>query len=284
MQLKQRHGLNTVVLTFDPHPRKILFPEQKELRLLTHTEEKLDLLENYGVDVTIVYPFDKEFSSMEAEDYIQHVLIKSLKVKYLVIGYDHHFGHDRGGNIELLRQVKDKYGYEVEEIDALDIDSIKVSSSRIRKAVESGNIEEANEALGHYYFMYALVSKGKQLGSSIGYPTANLQIDSPDKLIPKRGVYFVEVVTEGDHFFGMMNIGYNPTTDNSPHLRLEVHIFNFDGDLYGKFIRVNFIEYLREEKKFSGVDELRKALDADKEKCLLKIEEINSRICTVIKK
>jgi riboflavin kinase/FMN adenylyltransferase len=283
-QLKQRHGLTTVVLTFEPHPRKVLFPDQKDLKLLTLAEEKLDMLENYGVDVAVVYPFDKNFSNFEASDYIEKVLIKSLQVKYLVIGYDHHFGKDRGGNIKLLQQLKNKYGYEVEEISAMDIDHNTISSSKIRHALEDAKVDLANEFLGHYYFLYAEVIHGKKLGRTIGYPTANLKIESEDKLIPKIGVYFVEVVFEGKIHYGMLNIGMNPTTDTDHNIKVEVHVFDFEGDLYKKNIRVNFIKYLREEKKFKGLDELKKALDEDKEKCLHLIEEINKIICAVVKK
>lgn len=283
-QLKQRHGLSTVVLTFEPHPRKILFPDQKDLKLLTLAEEKLDMLENYGVDVTVVYPFDENFSNFEAGDYIEKVLIKSLKVKYLVIGYDHHFGKDRGGNIRLLQELKEKYGYEVEEISAMDIDNNTISSSKIRHALETGGVDLANEFLGHYYFLYAEVIHGKKMGRTIGYPTANLKLESEDKLIPKKGVYFVEVVFDGKIHYGMLNIGTNPTTDSDHNIKVEVHVFDFSGDLYKKNLRVNFIKYLRDEEKFGDLEELRRALDQDKANCMNLIEEINKTICAVVKK
>lgn len=282
-QLKQRHNLNTVVLTFEPHPRKVLFPGQKDLKLLTLVEEKLDMLENYGVDVAVVYPFDKEFSNIEAKQYVEEILLKNLKVKYLVIGYDHHFGKDRGGNIKLLQQCEKEYGYEVEEIDAMDIDNISISSSKIRRALEQGNVELANNFLGHHYFLYATVVHGKKLGREIGYPTANLKIDSSDKLIPKIGVYFVEVVFDNRSFYGMMNIGYNPTTDTDGKVKIEVNIFDFNEDIYEKKLRINFLNYLRDEKTFNGLDELILALHEDKLKCLELIEEINRTLCSIKK-
>lgn len=282
-QLKQRYGLNAVVLTFEPHPRKVLFPEQKDLKLLTLVEEKLNLLENYGVDVTVVYPFDKGFSNIEAKEYIEEILLKNLKVKYLVIGYDHHFGKDRGGNIKVLQKFESEYGYKVEEINALDIDHIAVSSSKIRMALEVGNISLANNYLGHHYFLYATVVKGKQLGRKLGYPTANLRIDSADKLIPKIGVYFVEVVLNDSAHYGMMNIGYNPTTDNDRNVKIEVHIFDFDSDIYGKTIRVNFLNYLRDEKKFDNIQQLTLALDEDRRNCMDLIEDINKTLCSLDK-
>jgi len=283
-QLKQRHGLKTVVLTFEPHPRKILDPDNKDLKLLTLIDEKLDMLENYGVDVAVVYPFDKDFSNIEAVDYIETILLKSLQVKYLVIGYDHHFGRKRGGNISLLQELKGRYNYEVEEIDALDIDKSAISSSRIRRSLEQGHINMANNFLGHNYFLYARVIHGKKLGRTIGYPTANLQIDSQDKLIPKKGVYFVSVVVKGNAYYGMMNIGINPTTDTSLDLKIEVNIFDFEEDIYKQTIRINFLSYIREEKKFASIDELKTAIDNDKRKCMSLIEEINNTLCAVIKK
>lgn len=267
-QLKKQYELNTVVLTFEPHPRKILFPEQTDLKLITLIDEKLNLLETYGVDVTVVYPFDKQFSNIESQEYIKDILLKSLKVKYLVIGYDHKFGKNRSGDIGVLKQFSNSLGYQVEEINALDIDNISISSSKIRQALEHGNIQLANNYLGHHFFLYATVIPGKQLGRTIGYPTANLKIESSDKLIPKIGVYFVEVVIDSSSYFGMMNIGYNPTTDNDRNIKMEVHIFDFSTDLYGTSIRVNFIEYLRDEMKFNSLDELTNELHEDKKKCM----------------
>jgi riboflavin kinase/FMN adenylyltransferase len=282
-QLKQKHGLNAVVLTFEPHPRKVLFPNQADLKLLTLIDEKLDLLENYGVDVAVVYPFDKTFSNIEAKEYIEEILLKNLKVKYLVIGYDHHFGKDRGGNIKVLQQFEKEYGYEVEEIDALDIDHIAISSSKIRHALEEGKITLANNYLGHYFFLNAIVVEGKQLGRKLGYPTANLKIEGTDKLIPKIGVYFVEVVIDNVAHYGMMNIGYNPTTDNDQKVKIEVNIFDFNEDIYRKVVRINFIDYLRDEKKFNNLEELTEALHEDKQKCMLLIEEINRTLCAIVK-
>jgi riboflavin kinase/FMN adenylyltransferase len=283
-QLKKKYGLNTVVLTFEPHPRKILFPQQTDLKLITLIDEKLDLLENYGVDVAVVYPFDKDFSNIEPRKYIEDVLLKSLKVKYLVIGYDHKFGKDRSGDMKVLEQYAPELGYEVEEINSLDIDNIAISSSKIRHALENGDIQLANSYLGHEFFINATVVHGKHLGRTLGYPTANLKIESGDKLIPKIGVYFVEVKVDGLLYYGMMNIGYNPTTDNDMLVKPEVHIFDFHGELYGKTIRVNFLKYLRDEKKFNGLEELTQALHNDKQQCMELIEELKQTICTVEKK
>ncbi len=272
-QLKEETGLQTVVLTFEPHPRKVLFPEQKDLKLLTLVEEKLALLEKYGVDIAVVYPFSMKFASLDSEAYIEQILKKGLNVKHLVIGYDHKFGQKRSGNIDVLKQFSEAYGFAVEEISARDIDNIAVSSSKIRKALEEGNLKQASEFLGHHYFLNAVVIKGKQLGRTLGYPTANLKPESPEKLLPKIGVYFVEVIVNERSYHGMLNIGTNPTTDSDDQIKTEVHLFDFDSDIYGKSVQLNFIKRLRDEKKFSNLQELTKALDEDKRSCLQLMRE-----------
>jgi riboflavin kinase / FMN adenylyltransferase len=266
--LREKTGLKTVVLTFDPHPRKVLFPEQNDLRLLTTVEEKLELLERHGVDVTVVYPFTKRFSQLASETYLRDILVKSLHVKHLVIGYDHKFGHDREGDINLLKKHAAPLGFTVQEIAARDIDNIAVSSSKIRHALDAGNLDLASEYLGHRYSLQGKVIMGKQLGRELGYPTANLRVESRDKLIPGLGIYFVEVVLDGQVRHGMMSIGTNPTTDTDNAVKVEVHIFDLDADLYGKTLQINFVKRLRAEKKFSNLTELKQALDQDKQKCL----------------
>ncbi|MFN8231308.1 MAG: bifunctional riboflavin kinase/FAD synthetase [Bacteroidia bacterium] len=265
---KQTLGLQTVVLTFDPHPRKVLFPEQTDLKLLSLTNEKLDLLKNYGVDVSVVYPFNKAFASLEAEQYVSDILIKMLNVKHLIIGYDHKFGKNREGNFNLLKQLSLKYNFTVEEISAKDIDNITISSSKIRKAIEFGDVELAKNYLGHYYFTKALVIKGKQLGSKIGFPTANLKVMDADKLIPKIGVYFVSVEIETKIYYGMMNIGTNPTVESTLNIKQEVNIFDFEDNLYNQTIKINFIKRLRNEIKFDNLEQLILQIKNDKQMCL----------------
>ncbi len=271
-ELKQQHGLKTVVLTFEPHPRKVLFPEQKDLKIITVIDEKLYLLEKYGVDVTVVYPFNKAFSQLEVKDYLEEILLKQLNVKHLVIGYDHRFGKDRLGDINTLKEHATKYGFTIEEISKQDIDSMAVSSTNIRKAIEAGEIEKANAFLGHSFFLKAKVVKGKQLGRTIGFPTANLQTEGTDKLIPKIGVYFVEVFIDERKYFGMLNVGINPTTDTDNKIKIEVNIFDFEGDLYNKTITLNFIKWLRDEEKFNNLNELIAQLHIDKANCLALIK------------
>ena len=267
-KLRQSTGLQTVVLTFDPHPRKVLFPEQKDLKLLTTTDEKLDLLRRHNVDVSVVYPFTRSFSMMSSDDYVKDILIRSLHVKYLVIGYDHRFGNNRCGDIGLLRKYAPSSGFEVEEISARDIDSIAISSSRIRKALEEGDLERATEFLGHSYSLSGRVVRGKQLGRELGYPTANIEVTYSDKLIPAKGIYFAEVVLGGEQLFGMRSVGSNPTSDTDEALKLEVHIFDFNTDIYGKTLEVTFVKRLRDEKKFDSLEQLKQALLEDKQSCL----------------
>ncbi len=261
--LKAKTGFQTVVLTFEPHPRTVLFPEQTDLKLLTTTEEKLRLLELAGVDVAVVYPFSKAFASMESDLYLRRILVESLNVKHLVIGYDHRFGRNRNGNIDTLKSFSSELDYEIDEISAHDIDQITISSTKIRKALEEGRLEQANGFLGHAYTLEGIVVKGKQLGRTIGYPTANIQVREALKLIPANGVYFVSAAIGPLNYFGMMNIGTNPTTDNDGLRKIEVHLFDFNGDLYGKNLSLLLFRRIRDELAFSSLDELKSAIALD---------------------
>jgi riboflavin kinase / FMN adenylyltransferase len=274
-EVKQKQGLNSTILTFDPHPRKVLFPEQKDLKLITTTDEKLALLEQNSIDITIVYPFSKAFAQMDPQAYIRDILIKSLRVKYLIIGYDHKFGKNRDGDIKTLKNYSKEFNYEVEEISVHDINHINVSSSKIREALNKGEIELANKYLGQEFFITALVVKGKQLGRTLGYPTANLEIDDEDKMIPAIGVYLVNVLIDHKEFYGMLSIGKNPTTDTDELVKIEVNIFNFDKDIYNNTVRVSFMKRLRDEVKFETIELLKTQLKHDKENCLKLIEELN---------
>lgn len=267
VELKQKQGGEIVLFTFDPHPRKILFPEQKDLKLITTTEEKCDILKQFGVDHVLVYPFTTEFSKMQAQDYISNIIAKGLKTKTLVIGYDHRFGSNREGSIDTLKQFAPIYHFDLEEIPAQEINQLNVSSTRIRKAIEDGDIQTANDFLGYTFFITGEVIKGKQLGRTIGYPTANIFIDNADKLIPKIGVYAVNVVLKGVTYKGMLNVGTNPTTDFDNKIKIEVNIFDFDADIYGETLKVEFVKWIRNEEKFANLDELKQALANDKMAC-----------------
>lgn len=265
---KQETGGETFIFTFDPHPRQVLFPEQRDLKLLTLTNEKLDLLEKAQIDHVLVYPFTKEFSLQSAHSYIKDILVDAIGVKQLIIGYDHHFGNNREGNIDTLKKYAGEYNFSVEEIPPHEIDHINVSSSKIRKALEEGDIKIANSFLGYDYFISGKVVDGKKLGRTIGCPTANIFIENPAKLIPKIGVYAATVNVNGNFYKGMMNIGYNPTTDTDNKIKTELNIFNFDDNIYGCNLTLQIKARLRDEEKFASLDELKKQLHADKEHAL----------------
>ncbi|MBK6834657.1 MAG: bifunctional riboflavin kinase/FAD synthetase [Bacteroidetes bacterium] len=267
-ELKKQTGYQTVVFTFDPHPRKILFPEQKDLKLITSTHEKIKLISENEIDYVLVYPFSKKFSEISSDFYIENILVKKLGAKVIIIGYDHKFGKNREGNIEVLKNNAAKYGFEVIEISAKDIDSINVSSSQIRKAIDAGDIDLANKFLGHSYFLTGMVTEGKKLGRTIGYPTANVKIADVDKLLPKIGVYAVKVKVLGNEYGGMLNIGVNPTTDTDNKIKIEVNIFDFNQDIYGETISIKFVKRLRDEVKFANLEELKIQLLDDRNKSL----------------
>lgn len=267
VELKKNQGGEIVIFTFDPHPRKILFPEQLDLKLITTTEEKCDLFQKFGVDYVLVFPFTREFSQLNANEYVSDIIVKGLKTKTLVIGYDHRFGSNREGNIDTLKQLSEVYNFNIEEIPAQEINQLNISSTRIRKAIEDGDIITANAFLGYPFFITGKVMKGKQLGRTIGYPTANLLIKDTDKLLPKIGVYAVKVFIGANSFKGMLNIGLNPTTDFDVNVKIEVNIFDFDKDIYDEILKVEFIKRIRDEQKFANLDELKSALANDKIVC-----------------
>lgn len=260
-------GGESVLLTFDPHPRKLIYPDQK-VDILTPLQYKLDLIKQSGIQHIVVVPFTKEFANLSAEEYVNDFLVKNFHPATIIIGYDHHFGHDRTGNIELLNTLKGKHGYKVIEIDAQLIEDATISSTKIRNALLEGKITEANTMLGRSYSVSASVIEGRKLGRTIGYPTANLQPEYLEHIIPANGVYAVTVQHDNNSYKGMLNIGYRPTVDDGKTRHIEVHIFDFNEDIYDRTIQVNFIERLRDEKAFASVDELKKQLDIDKENAL----------------
>ncbi|MER2996864.1 bifunctional riboflavin kinase/FAD synthetase [Pontibacter populi] len=260
---RERNG-QSVVITYWPHPRLVLFPEDNDLKLLSTIEERIEQLRSFGIDYLLILPFTKEFSRTSSRSFITDILVKALRTKVLVIGYDHRFGKNREGSFEHLMAHSSKYGFEVEEIPREDVDDVGVSSTKIRKALESGDLETATSYLGRYYTLTSIVEEGQKLGRTIGYPTANLAIPYKHKLIPANGVYAVWATINGERHPGMMNIGMRPTVDGT-HLTLEVHLLNFNQDIYGQTITVAFVAYLRDEQKFNGLDALKAQLAKDKE-------------------
>ncbi|MBK7184157.1 MAG: bifunctional riboflavin kinase/FAD synthetase [Bacteroidetes bacterium] len=270
---KEEDG-ETVLLTFYPHPRMVLFPEDNELQLINTQPEKIELLEKYGIDHLIIYPFTKEFSRLSSVEFVRNILVNTIKTKRLVIGYNHHFGRNREGSFEHLKEYGPLYGFDVEEIPAKDIDSIEISSTKIRTALLAGDVTTANTYLGHEFSICGKVVGGKQLGRTIGYPTANIQLQDKYKIIPADGVYAVKVRHNGQLYGGMLNIGNNPTIEGKGR-SIEVNIFDFDMDIYNQDATIYFIERLRDEVKFNGLDELTKQLALDKtnsEKILNKLQ------------
>ncbi len=252
----------TVLLTFWPHPRLVLYPEEHNLRLLSTFEEKASLLRQFGIDHLITIPFTQEFSQLTSEEFIRKVLIEKIQTKKLVIGYDHRFGKNREGSFEYLQTQSSEFGFELEEISREDVDEIGVSSTKIRKALESGDVQTANQYLGRPYELNGIVVKGQQIGRSIGFPTANIHVPNDYKLIPKDGVYAVEAKVEDQIFKAMLNIGNRPTVDGT-RKTVETHLFDFQGDLYNKLITVYFRAFIREERKFENLEALKAQLNSD---------------------
>lgn len=252
----------SLVLTFFPHPRMVL-QEKSEIRLLNTIDEKIKLLEATGIENLVVHPFNESFSRLTAEEFVRTILVEKFQIQKIIIGHDHRFGRNRTANIDDLIAFGIEYGFEVEQISAEEIQDVSVSSTKIRKALNEGNMTLANEYLGYSYFLNGTIVKGKQLGRTIGFPTANIHIEEDYKLIPKIGVYVVRAVVNNETVFGMMNIGFNPTV-NGEKQTIEVHLFNFDKDIYDQNIEVSLLNYIREEQKFSSVDALKAQLDQDK--------------------
>lgn len=252
----------SLVLTFFPHPRMVL-QEKSEIRLLNTIVEKIKLLEATGIENLIVHPFNESFSRLTAEEFVRTILVEKFQIQKIIIGHDHRFGRNRTANIDDLIAFGIEYGFEVEQISAEEIQDVSVSSTKIRKALNEGNMALANEYLGYNYFLNGTIVKGKQLGRTIGFPTANINIEEDYKLIPKIGVYVVKATVNDETLFGMMNIGFNPTV-NGEKQTIEVHLFNFDKDIYDQNIEVSLLHYIRDEQKFSSVDALKAQLHQDK--------------------
>ncbi|WP_165749573.1 bifunctional riboflavin kinase/FAD synthetase [Cellulophaga sp. Z1A5H] len=259
-------NLKATVLTFFPHPRMIL-QQDANIKLLNTIDEKIKILENIGLDYLMIYPFSKEFSRLSATDFVESILVKGLASKKIIIGYDHRFGRNRNADIKDLISFGKIYSFEVEEIPAQEIDEVSVSSTKIRKALEEGDITTANAYLGYNYMLTGTVIHGKGLGKQLSFPTANIHIEENFKLIPLNGVYVVKSEIDNATVYGMMNIGFNPTVSGKEK-SIEVHFFDFNKDLYGKKIQIDILERLRDEHKFSSVEELKKQLEQDKKTSL----------------
>lgn len=266
-ELAKKINGESVLLTFFPHPRMVLYPEQNDLRLINTIEERVELLKETGIDHLIIHPFTKEFSRISSLDFVRDILVTKLNTRKLVIGYDHHFGKNREGSFEHLKEYGPVYGFDVEEISAQEIQQINISSTKIRNSVLIGEIKAANQFLGYHYFINGTVVEGEKIGRQIGFPTANLKVNDWYKLIPGNGVYAVKVGFEGVTYNGMLNIGTRPTISGND-VTIEVHLFNFNQDIYTKNLRIEFVEKIREEEKFNQLTDLQSQLIHDKEKAL----------------
>ncbi len=258
--------LKSTVLTFFPHPRMVL-QKDTDIKLLNTIGEKTRILRELGLDQLIIHPFTRAFSRLSSTEFVRDILVNDLKTKKIIIGYDHRFGRNRNANITDLRAYGSTFDFEVEEIPAQEIDEVSVSSTKIRKALEEGDISTANAYLGYNYMLTGTVQKGKGLGRQINFPTANLHIKETYKLVPKNGVYVVQSDLLGKTVYGMMNIGYNPTVAGKDK-STEIHFFDFDQNLYGKEIQIDILHRIRDEHKFESVDALKEQLQKDKETSL----------------
>lgn len=260
-------GGESVVLTFWPHPRMVVSQDSQSLKLLSTVDEKIELLEKQGVNHLLIVPFTREFSELSSEEYVQKILIETIGTKKLVIGYDHHFGRNREGNFQYLEDNSDRFDIQIEEISRQEIDNLVISSTKIRQSLLEGNVKSANDLLGRNYSFSGIVVKGRQLGRTIGFPTANVQVSESYKLIPTNGVYAVRTLVRGQWLNGIMNIGNRPTVDGVGRTQ-EVHILNFNEDIYGENITIELIDYIRPEQKFNGIEELKNQILKDKERAI----------------
>lgn len=258
-------GGESVIFTFDPHPRKVVAPAETNLRLVTTLDEKISLLEQSGIDHLIVYPFTKEFSQLSYEQFVENVLVDQIHTCYLVVGYDHKFGKNRKGDFEFLKECADRYNFHIEKMDVLLMNEANISSTKIREAIQNGDFETANAYLGYPFMLHGTVVEGQKLGRQLDYPTANVETSDPDKIIPSYGVYAVKVKVGSLEFIGMLNIGNRPTVNHNADQRsIEVNIFDFNADIYGHAIELTFYKKLREEQKFSSLEALKAQLALDK--------------------
>ncbi|MGI9560585.1 MAG: bifunctional riboflavin kinase/FAD synthetase [Flavobacteriaceae bacterium] len=259
----RKNDLQALVLTFFPHPRMVI-QNDANIKLINTIDEKAKQLEQLGVDHLVVKEFTKSFSRLTALEYVRDILVNKLKVKHIIVGYDHHFGRNRTANINELKEFGAFYDFEVTEIEPQEVDDVAVSSTKIRSAILKGNIPTANKFLGYNFMLTGTVIKGKGLGKTLDFPTANIQIEAAYKLIPKHGVYVVKSQIKGVEVFGMMNIGKNPTVSEGNQTKIEVHFFDFSANLYGAVLKIELLDHLRSEIKFPNIEALKLQLEKDK--------------------
>lgn len=266
-EISTQSGGESVVLTFWPHPRLVVSEDSQDLQLLSTIEEKIELFSQMGIEHLAIVPFTRAFSELSSDDFIRQILVDKIGTKKLVIGYDHRFGRNREGSFEFLQKNASSYGFEVEEIPREDIEDLAISSSRIRHSLLSGNVDDARHLLGRPYSITGIIVKGKQLGRTIGFPTANIHLQESYKLIPANGVYVINAYHQGAAYKGMLNVGVRPTVDGT-FRTIEANLFDFNKEIYGEDLTVEFLHYLRPEQKFDGLDALIQQIKVDKENSL----------------
>lgn len=275
VKIAKKKNLQAVVLTFFPHPRMVL-QKDADIKLINSIDEKYKLLEERGINHLVVEKFTSDFSRLTAQEFVSEILIKKLKTKHIIIGYDHHFGRNRAANINDLREFGKIYDFKVTEISAKEIKKVAVSSTKIREALSKGDVALANSFLGYNFMISGYVIKGKGLGKTLEFPTANLKVEEDYKLIPKTGSYVIKTQFNNKALYGMMNIGKNPTV-NGKKLSIEMHLFDFSEDIYDKKFTIELIDRLREEKKFNSLKELKEQLNKDKLKSISIIKSLNTK-------
>jgi len=263
-QLAQEVDGESVIITFHPHPRLVVYPKDKSLRLINTIEEKITLLERYGIDNVVIVPFTIAFSQQSADEYIEKFLLEKFNPQWIVIGYDHRFGLNRQGDINYLKHYSQKANFKVDEIKPQQIDEITVSSTKVRKAIQAGKVKKATKLLGHHFILTGTVVKGQQIGKTIGFPTANIKPPSIHKLLPKEGIYATFVHHQGKRYEGMLYIGTRPTLAEHDNKTIEVNIFDFNQQIYGEELTLELIEFIREDAKFDSLEALQTALAKDK--------------------
>jgi len=268
--IAQTEQLQALVLTFFPHPRMVV-QKDTSIKLINTIDEKADLIQDLGVDHLVIKAFTKDFSRLTSLEYVRDVLVNKLHVKHIIVGYDHHFGRNRTANIKDLKEFGAFYGFKVTEITAQEVGDVAVSSTKIRTALDEGAIKVANQFLGYHFMLNGTVVKGKGLGKTIQFPTANLKIEESYKLIPKKGVYLVQSIIDTKLVYGMLNIGTNPTVSDANELSVEVFFFNFNQTLYGTALNIQFLDRIRDEIKFSGLEALKAQLEQDQQAAFAKI-------------
>lgn len=266
----------SVIISFEPHPREVLYPLEKRPGILTTLEEKVDILDRFGVNHLVILPFTQALADLSYSEFVKHILVDRIGIKGLVVGYDHRFGRNREGSFESLKTLAEEYRFYLEQEEAYEENKINISSTKIRTALELGDVALVREFLGYDYSFAGKVVHGDKIGREIGFPTANLQLQDERKLLPASGVYAVSVSVEGVHYYGMLNIGVRPTVSRSGIVRLEVNIFDFQAEIYDKTISVSLLSRIRGERKFNDVNELKFQLEADRVSVLERVNSFNS--------